>query len=204
MNLVKSNWFRIPASLLLLIFFWAFFGSSNNSNNQARLNGAIESPTPTPDNKHLSDLLESLPKFEDYPAKVYPIPPKPKLNHESHLMGMKYWTVTEYMVSDATEYKMSGHFLIDRYGTANPRVLIIDGLSGEVFHEYGGMEYETRIDSDLIMFDPFISECFSVSGDYASSGCSYGINPRYAVWTGKTFKTICEPIVKNWKLISCK
>src|SRR3989344_8535938 len=37
-------------------------------------------------------LQQSLPYFEDYPVKVYPIPPKPKIDHQSFQGGDYDWT----------------------------------------------------------------------------------------------------------------
>lgn len=157
-------------------------------------------------------LNESLPSFEDYPAKAYSIPPKPIVNHNSNSYGMRYWTVTEGMVNTSevwdeneayilprTKYDMGGHYLMRRYATGNPDVLIVDGLNGKIYNEFGGFDFALRPDSFLVIFDPFQLEGFSSSGDY-----QYASGPRYAKWDGSHFVTLCEPIVEKWKVISCE
>ncbi|MDP3731169.1 MAG: hypothetical protein Q8R34_01595, partial [bacterium] len=179
----------------------------------ALINDTIQTPTPSPttiseNDPRIIELKKSLPRFEDYPAKVYSIPPKPIVNHESNPYGMLYWTVTEEMASASQkwahtpriQYDMAGHYLMDRYATGNPHVLIIDGLTGQVFHEYGSLSPVSTASSSLVMFNPIELDYFSPEGDYEPY---YGENPRYAVWNGKQFITICKPIIKNWKLISC-
>lgn len=148
-------------------------------------------------------IHQSLPRFEDYPAEVYSIPPRPKLNRESNPYGMRYWTFIGDWVRQATEYDMAGHYLMDRYGTQNPRVLIIDGLTGRVFHEYGSWYPFSIADSSLVIFDAFDSECFTQEGDYEPAPCYNKENPRYAAWNGEYFETLCEPVIKNWKVVSC-
>ena len=147
-------------------------------------------------------LKQSLPRFEDSPAKVYSIPPKPKLVHESNPYGMRYWTLTENWVDSASSYNMGGHYLMNRYATGNPDLLIIDGLTGQVFHENGSLYFSSVANSSLVIFDPIDVKCFSSNGDYKP--CYEGEkNPQYVIWDGKQFNTICEPIVKAWKLVSC-
>lgn len=221
------------APVLAYYFFVAFIFTGAGVNKIYDL-ATISSNVPTsaianPDPKQMSseesaDMLkvnnwiifhQSLPRFEDYEVKVYPIPPKPLVNHQSSPYAMKYWTVTEDMASRSETwdesgrrwsprdtYDMGGHYLISRYGTGNPNVLIIDGLSGRVFHELGGIFVEHYRNSSLVIFDPFDIDCFSSDGNYEPCNPGEG-NPRYTRWDGEQFITICEPIVKQWKLISC-
>jgi len=174
--------------------------SMNNTYTHDILIQTEISPTATKDPRILA-IEQSLPRFEDYPAKTYSMPPKPKLIHESNPYGMKFWTLTESWVENATEYNMGGHYLMDRYGTGNPRVIIIDGLSGRVFHEYGSLYPHSVVNSSLVIFDPIDPECFTENGDYVP--CYDYDNPRYAVWDGEKFISICKVEIKNWKLVSC-
>jgi len=152
--------------------------------------------------KKLIALKKSLPLFEDYPAKVYSIPPKPLLVHESNPYGMKYWTLTENWIDEATEYDIAGHYLMGGYGTGKSGRIIIDGLTGQVFHEYGSRYYtDSVVSSSLVIFDPIDIECFSSDGDYEP--CYARRVPQYVVWDGEQFVTVCEPVIKNWKVVSC-
>lgn len=208
MNWVKQNWIKVGVGILILISLFLIKEWKGNSSNSALINDAVKLTTPSPttisekDPKMLA-LEQSLPHFEDYPVKVYPIPPKPLLVHESNPYGMRYWTLTENWINEATAYNMAGHYLMDRYATGNPDVLIIDGLTGKVFNEYGSLYPVSVANSSLVIFDPIKTDCFSPDGDCKS--CYAGEeNPRYAVWDGKQFTTICEPIIKKkWELISC-
>ena len=152
--------------------------------------------------KKLIALKKSLPLFEDYPAKVYSIPPKPLLVHESNPYGMKYWTLTENWIDEATEYDIAGHYLMGGYGTGKSGRIIIDGLTGQVFHEYGSRYYtDSVVSSSLVIFDPIDIECFSSDGDYEP--CYARGVPQYVIWEVEQFVTICEPVIKNWKVVSC-
>ena len=188
MTWLKQNWIKIGIGILILgvlIFVKVLDDDSSviSENEQKFIN-----------------LEKSLPRFEDYQARVYPIPPEPKLNHESNSYGMLFWTLTENWVNTASSYNMGGHYLMNRYATGNPDVLIIDGLTGQVFHEYGSQFPDSVAGSSLVMFNPIKFDYFSSVGDYRPH---YDENPRYAVWDGKQFNTICEPIIKNWKVVSC-
>ncbi len=188
MTWLKQNWIKIGIGILIfgvLVFVKVF----NDGSSVISENG-----------QKFIDLEKSLPRFEDYPVKVYPIPPKPKLVHESNPYGMRYWTLTEGWVDRATSYNMGGHYLMNRYATGNPNVLIIDGLTGQVFHEYGSQFPDSVAGSSLVMFNPIKLDSFSSDGDYRPY---YDENPRYAVWDGKQFIAVCEPIIKNWKVVSC-
>ena len=188
MTWLKQNWIKIGIGILIfgvLVFVKVF----NDGSSVISENG-----------QKFIDLEKSLPRFEDYPARVYPIPPKPKLVHESNPYGMRYWTLTEGWVDRATSYNMGGHYLMNRYATGNPNVLIIDGLTGQVFHEYGSQFPDSVAGSSLVMFNPIKLDSFSSDGDYRPY---YDENPRYAVWDGKQFIAVCEPIIKNWKVVSC-
>lgn len=156
-------------------------------------------------NLRFVDLEKQLPQFGDYSTQTSSIPPKPIVNQQSHPMGMRFWTFTENM-TDALKYDMAGHYLIQRCCTGNPSVFVIDGLTGQVFYELGGINYTTRTDSSMIIFEPFRMDCFTPTGDYECEydGISGGGNPRYARWNGEEFITICEPVVKNWEIVSCK
>lgn len=157
----------------------------------------------------LSALKNVLPKFEDYPSVASEIPPRPKFNLNSDPMAMRYRTFLESLASRSGAYTMAGHYLMERYGTGNPYVLIVDGLTGQVFHEYGGEGWDAVSSSSLVVFDPFDLDCFSPDGDYdrqnPPAGCptTIGGNPRYAEWTGKRFKAVCAPVIRGWKLVSC-
>ncbi len=219
MTWLKENYTKIFFVLILLSVVFLVKSKNNNSSNSAIINQAITSNSPLPitatDNPNFTSLIKSLPHFEDYPAKVFPIPPRPLINHQSNPYGMRFWTALEDDASTSydeargtfprTEYDMGGHYLMNRHGTGNPDVLIVDGLTGKVFNEYGGINYTARVDSSLVIFEPFVMECFTPNGDYE---CGYdtisgGGNPRYAKWNGEQFVTICEPVVKNWKVVSC-
>lgn len=205
MNFLKQNWVKVSVGILVLITLFYFWGQKDTSNNTATINNTIQTPSSTPaiskSDPRIVAIEQSLPRFEDYPAKVYPIPPKPKLVRESNPWGMRFWTLTESWVEKATEYNMGGHYLMDRYGTGNPRVLVIDGLTGKVFHEYGGMYPHSVAGSSLVIFDPIDPECFTENGDYIP--CYDNDNPRYTVWDGEKFASVCEAEIKNWKVVSC-
>lgn len=205
---LKQNWVLVGLGVLFLtVLFFIRAEGSNNSPEAALIGGvaSLSSSSSVISEKEVrvAKLKESLPRFEDYPAKVYPIPPKPLLDHHSNPYGMLFWTGTENWTSQSETYNMGGHYLLDRYATGNPDVLIIDGLTGQVFNEYGGMDFVARADSSLVIFDPFQSDCFSPSGDYDQCYDTNGGNPRYAYWNGEQFFTICEPVVKNWEVVSC-
>jgi hypothetical protein len=190
-----------------------FLLKRKSTNTTASIVAPVVSATPQGienDPRYIA-LIQSLPKFSDYPATVSHIPPKPKVNHKSNPMGMEFYSLTESWASQSQSYTMGGHYLMDRYGTGNPDVLIVDGLTGQVRGAYGGISFEAVASSSLVIFDPFYTgdtdnpSCFSStsSGDYDQCYGGMGGNPRYAVWTGEYFKTICEPVVRNWKVISC-
>src|SRR3989344_1582431 len=207
MNWLKQNQIKAIFGLLILgdLFFLAK-GFNNISPDKALIGNTMPSATPSSavsfeNEQKFAQLKKFLPRFEDYPAKVYSIPPKPKLVHESNPYGMLFWTLTERWIDKATEYNMAGHYLMDGYGTGNPRVLIIDGLTGKGFHEYGAMYPHSVASSSLVIFDPIDPECFTENGDY--SPCYDNDNPRYAVWDGRKFATICEATIKNWEVVSC-
>ena len=211
MSWLKQN--RIVIFVVGILIFGALFfikGWKYDLSNIAATNNTAKkitqsSTTISENEQKFIDLEKSLPRFEDYPVKVYLIPPKPKLNHESNPYGMSFWTLTENWVNVASSYNMGGHYLMDRYATGNPDLLIVDGLTGQVFHEYGSINYTTKIDSSLVIFKPFRMDCFTPYGDYKCDydGIMGGGNPRYAEWDGKQFITLCEPVVRNWKVISC-
>ncbi len=206
MSFLKQNWVKVSIGAFVLIVLIFMVEQNDGSQNTAIINNAVQSATPSPTvisekDPRILALEQSLPRFEDYPAKVYLIPPKPKLVHESNPYGMRFWTLTESWIDRATEYNMAGHYLMDRYGTGIPRVLIIDGLTGKVFHEYGAMYPYSVASSSLVIFDPIDPECFTENGDY--SPCYDNDNPRYAVWDGRKFATICEATIKNWEVVSC-
>jgi len=209
MNWLKQNKAKVILGVLILVAVFYFKQAGNSQSGAALISDSQSTPTSTPniseDPRYIA-LMESLPKFEDYPAKVYPIPPKPKLVHESNPYGMRYWTLTENWVNKATTYDMGGHYLMSGYGTGNPGTLIIDGLTGKVFHEHGARYYSDYLESSfLVIFDPIDPQCFSSDGDYTPcyGRDSSGDSPRYVIWNGSKFKTICEPVIKAWKLISC-
>ena len=212
MNWIKQNWIKVGTGILILsALLFGIKGLNNNSPENALVSDSILSATPTPtviseDEQKIIELKKTLPRFEDYPAKVYSIPPKPKLDHKSSLYGMRYWTLTENWINEATSYDMGGHYLMGGYGTGNPDTIIIDGLTGKVSHDYGAPYYSDSLENSfLVVFNPIDEDCFSLEGDY--NPCygreSAGDSPRYAIWNGEKFVIICEPVIKAWKLISC-
>ena len=208
MDWLKQNWKKFGLIIIISgILFFLMRGLNGNSYYKALVSEIIFSPIPSPiviseNEQKFIDLEKSLPRFKDYPVKVYIIPPKPKLNHESNPYGMRFWTLTENRVNMASSYNMGGHYLMGRYATGNPDMLIIDGLTGQVFHEYGSLYFSSVANSSLVIFDPIDIKCFSSNGDYEPCYRGKG-NPRYAVWDGKQFNTVCEPTVKAWELVSC-
>src|SRR3989338_9633058 len=121
--MLKQNWIKIGIGMVILVVLFLTKAQNNNPSNSALIDKAISSQTPPPfviseNEQKLIELEKSLPRFEDYPVKIYPIPPKPKLVHESNPYGMRYWTVTENMASASekwgnnprTTYNMAGHY----------------------------------------------------------------------------------------------
>ncbi len=202
MAFLKQNRIKIELVILILLVVLIIGRSKNNQLDTALINTPLSSPILSENEQKLIELEKSLPRFEDYPATVYPIPPKPIVNHQSDPYGMRYWTVTENMASTSLAYDMAGHYLMKRYATGNPDVLVIDGLTGRVFNEPGSINFMAKTNSSLVIFDPFEPECFSPTGDYVQCYAGRG-NPRYAKWNGQHFVTLCNPVIKNWKLVSC-
>ncbi|MDO8610184.1 MAG: hypothetical protein Q7R95_06540 [bacterium] len=215
-NWLKQNWV-IACGIILILLTLSFINRENKktSNTATVLNNIV---TLSEDNENFIALEKSLPRFEDYPVKVYPIPPKPIVDHNSHPYAMRFWTSTNQMIDTATDwsteigggithtrtsYDMGGHYLMDRHGTGNPQVFIIDGLTGKLFNEYGGYTFLSKPDSSLVIFNNFDINNFTSSGDYDCKDGQYGCDIRYAQWNGEQFITICEPVVKNWKVVSC-
>ena len=103
---------------------------------------------------------------------------------------------------------MAGHYLtMDMYRIKDQ---IIDGLTGKIIY-YNFIPDVTMTSSSLVIFNPLDTKCFSSSGDYdceafaKEHGYYYAKEnrPRYAKWDGERFITICEPVIRGWKLISC-
>lgn len=199
----------IGAVTILAIFVFVLFyvmdkddvSLNTYTTNSSVAQEIISTSTIDSDDPKITAIKQLLPRFEDYPAKIYNIPPKPHLVHQSNPYGMRFWTLLESWTNEATQYDMAGHYLMGRYGTQNVRVLIIDGLTGKVFHELGSMYPYSVVSSSLVVFDPIDPKCFNANGDYTP--CYDNENPRYAVWDGEKFETICEAEIKNWKLVSC-
>ncbi|MDP3988632.1 MAG: hypothetical protein Q8P93_00120 [bacterium] len=158
------------------------------------------------------DLEKLLPRFEDYPVVASSIPPRPFVDRSSHPDAWEYRTLLGSIVDEATSYEMAGHFLMSDYGTGNPRVFIVNGLTGQVFHEIASAASSIRsfATSSLVIFDPIVPECFTAEGDYyprdievcpESDGRTR--NPQYVVWDGDHFNILCNAIIRAWNVVSC-